>query len=85
VIQANFAHDMTSVRVELDELLRGGPDHALRQPGIGGEWSCADILAHFAGYTRGVADGLAKARGSVVHRHMTHRRASARTNSTPWS
>jgi DinB family protein len=58
---------MTLVRAELDELLRGASDAALRRPEIEGQWSCADILAHFAGYTRGVADGLAKARGAAAN------------------
>ena len=57
---------MSAVRAELDGLLSGVSDAALKRPAIEGEWSCADILAHFAGYTRGVADGLAKARGAAA-------------------
>ena len=62
--QADFSREMAAVRIELDDLLRGASDSMLREPRIYGEWSCADVLAHFAGYTRGVADGLARARGS---------------------
>jgi len=53
-----FRAEMTGVRAELDELIEGASESALRAPGVEGEWSGADILAHFAGYTRGVADLL---------------------------
>jgi hypothetical protein len=59
-----FLAEMTGVRAELDELLEGVSESALRAPGVEGEWSGADILAHFAGYTRGVADLLRDDRGA---------------------
>ena len=59
-----FEAEMRSVRAELDELLRGFSEAALREPGVEGIWSRADVLAHFAGYTRGVADLLRATRGA---------------------
>jgi len=53
-----FEAEMRSVRAELDELLEGASEAALREAGAEGTWSSADVLAHFAGYTRGVADLL---------------------------
>lgn len=58
-----FVTEVSRVRVELDELLRQSDEVSLRQPGVEGEWSCADVLAHLSGYTRGVADELRRARG----------------------
>ena len=62
-IKLAFSAQMEAMRQELDDLLRRASNAELRRPGIEGEWSCADVLAHFAGYTRGVADLLAEARG----------------------
>jgi hypothetical protein len=63
VTAPQFEAEMRNVRAELDELLRGVSEAALREPGAEGTWSSADVLAHFAGYTRGVADLLRATRG----------------------
>ena len=55
---------MSRLRAELNALLRGVSETALRVPGAEGEWSSADVLAHFAGYTRGVADLLGATHGA---------------------
>jgi hypothetical protein len=54
---------MAAVRDELDTLLRGASEAALRKTGAEGAWSSADILAHFTGYTRRYGARLAAARG----------------------
>jgi len=54
---------MAAVRAELDRLLADSNEGTLRRPNVEGSWSCADVLAHFAGYTRGVADLIADDRG----------------------
>jgi hypothetical protein len=53
-----FEAEMRSVRAELDERLEGVSESALREPGAEDKWSSADLMAHFAGYTRGVTDLL---------------------------
>ena len=66
--KAEFETEMASVRVELDSLLARLSPTTLRQPGILGDWSRADIVAHFAGYTRDMTNSLALARGSGTGR-----------------
>jgi hypothetical protein len=61
--RVEFTAQTTRVRRELDHLLVGATEARLREPGAEGDWSCADVLAHFTGYTRGVADALRQARG----------------------
>jgi hypothetical protein len=55
--------EMATVREEMDALLRGASEAALREKGAEGDWSCADILAHLTGYTRRYGSRLAAARG----------------------
>jgi len=66
-VKDDFKHEFVAstarVRVEVDDLLRTATEAELRQPNAEGDWSCADILAHLSGYTRGVADALREARG----------------------
>jgi hypothetical protein len=60
-----FQVEMDAARVALDEVLSGASPAALLSPRTIGAWSCADVLAHFAGYTRSIADQLASVRGQA--------------------
>lgn len=62
-VKLSYELEMVSVRDELDALLHGASEAALKRTGAEGDWSCADILAHFSGYTRRYSSLLAGARG----------------------
>src|SRR2546423_12143325 len=56
---------MAAARKSLDEVLRDASPAALLKPRMIQAWSCADVLAHFAGYTRSISDQLAAIRGKA--------------------
>jgi hypothetical protein len=56
---------MAAARAALDAILREASPAALLHPRTIQAWSCADVLAHFAGYTRSIADDLAASRGQA--------------------
>lgn len=49
---------LDEVRVRLLEALAGLPDEALTEPGAIGEWSVADVLAHFVNWEAELVTGL---------------------------
>ena len=58
-----FEVEMAAARAALDEILRDASPAALLKPRTIQAWSCGDVLAHFAGYTRSISDQLAAIRG----------------------
>ena len=58
---------MGEARAALDALLEGASTAALLEPATIYAWSCADVLAHLAGYTRSIADELAASRAEARH------------------
>lgn len=60
-----FEVEMAAARAALDEILRDASPALLLKPRTIHGWSCADVLAHFAGYTRSISDQLAAIRGKA--------------------
>jgi len=63
VTRHEFEAEMAAARAALDEILRDASPSALLKPRTIQAWSCADVLAHLAGYTRSISDQLAGIRG----------------------
>jgi hypothetical protein len=63
VTSEEFEAEMAAARAALDEILRDASPAALLRPMTIQAWSCSDVLAHFAGYTRSIADQLAAIHG----------------------
>jgi mycothiol maleylpyruvate isomerase-like protein len=63
VTRTEFEVEMGAARAGLDEILRAASPAVLLGPRTIHDWSCADVLAHLAGYTRSIADELAASSG----------------------
>ena len=63
VTRHEFEAEMAAARAALDGILRDASPAALLKPRTIQAWSCADVLAHLAGYTRSISDQLAAIRG----------------------
>jgi hypothetical protein len=67
VTKGEFEVEMGVARIMLDAILKQASSTALLRPNTIAAWSCADVLAHLAGYTRSIADDLAAAGGRPRH------------------
>ncbi len=77
--KAEFLSSLQAERLEWDRLLVEAGEDRMEQPGVEGEWSLKDIVAHVAWYEREMVEliGARRLAGSELWQLPTHQRNEA--------